>query len=236
MVHLTTHNCTSKIKSKAPLSCPQSRLRVAIVDDDENDRLLTRTTLAEVPGVEFADSYGSGEEALNGIHELGADVVLVDIQMPGMGGVECTRELTARMPRLKIIMTTGLLDTRWINESRKAGAIGYLTKPFSPVQFLAWLTFPSGAQPRAWAELSPADMPCGLARNSENHLSLNSRENDVADLVSKGYRDKEIAEQLQISVFVVGNLVKNIRLKLDASNRAQVASRLHSGPVRFQGP
>ena len=169
MVHLTTHNCTSKIKSKAPLSCPQSRLRVAIVDDDENDRLLTGKTLAQVPGVEFADSYGSGEEALKGIPGSAADVVLVDIQMPGMGGVECTRELTARMPRLKIIMTTGLLDTRWINESRKAGAIGYLTKPFSPVQFLAWLTFPSGAQPRAWAEPPSADTPCSLARNSENH-------------------------------------------------------------------
>ncbi len=191
-------------------------------------------TLSQVCGVEFAESYGSGEEALKGIPGSGADVVLMDIRMPGMGGIECTRELKARMPRLKIIVTTGLLDTRSICKSAQAGAIGYLTKPVSPVQFLAWLTFPSEAPPHIWAHLPLADKPRSSAGNSGNHPLLDSRENAVADLVSAGYRDKEIACRLAVSKFVVEKLVKSIRRKLDASNRAQVASRLHSATNEYQ--
>jgi len=111
-------------------------------------------------------------------------------------------------------------------ESRRAGADGYLTKPVSPTQFFAWITwtFSSDGQAHTWAEPPPADQSSGSAGTSPNHTPLNSRENAVADLVSQGYRDKEIADQLQLGVCVVENLVKSIRRKLNASNRAQVAS------------
>ena len=205
------------------------RIRVAIVDDDENDRFLTRRALNQTPGVEFVNGYGSGEAALKGIPGSGTDVVLMDIRMPGMDGTECTRQLKARMPRLRIIMTTGLLDSQWMIESRRAGADGYLTKPVSPAQVFAWITwtFSLGRQAYAWAELPPVDQSGGSAGNSPNHTPLNSRENAVADLVSQGYRDKEIADQLQLGVCVVENLVKSVRRKLNASNRAQVASHFH---------
>ncbi len=130
------------------------------------------------------------------------------------------------------IMTTGLLDSRWVNQSHQAGADGYLTKPVSPVQLLACITFSSGTWPGVCVESPIAKASDASAGNVPNHASLNSRENSVADLVSKGYRDKEIADLLRLSVCVVGNLVKNIRRKLDASNRAQVASRLHSDTDR----
>jgi DNA-binding NarL/FixJ family response regulator len=223
---------TSKI-SGIPLSCLARRIQVAIVDDDETDRSLTRKALIQTPGVEFVKAYGSGEEALKGIPGSGADVVLMDIRMPGMDGTECTRQLKRRMPRLRIIMTTGLLDTQWMIESRRAGADGYLTKPVSPAQVLAWITwtYSSGSRAYAWAEPPPADQSSGSAGNSSNLMPLNSRENAVADLVSQGYRDKEIAHQLGLSVCVVENLVKNIRRKLNASNRAQVASLFRFHPV-----
>ena len=123
-------------------------------------------------------------------------------------------------------MTTGLLDAQWMIESRRAGADGYLTKPVSPAQVFAWITWTisSGRQAQAWAELPPVDQSSGSAGNYPNHTPLNSRENAVANLVSQGYRDKEIADQLQLGVCVVENLVKSIRRKLNASNRAQVAS------------
>jgi DNA-binding NarL/FixJ family response regulator len=126
-------------------------------------------------------------------------------------------------------MTTGLLDAQSMIESRRAGADGYLTKPVSPAQVFAWITwtFSSGRQDHVGAEQRPADQSSGSAENSPNHTPLNSRENVVADLVSKGYRDKEIADQLQLGVCVVENLVKSIRRKLNASNRAQVASLIH---------
>ena len=138
------------------------------------------------------------------------------------------------MPRLKVIMTTCLLDAGTMVESRLAWADGYLIKPVCPLQFLAWITFLSGTQPHTGVERTPADKYYGSAGNSQNHALLNSRENVVAHLVSKGYRDKEIADQLRLSVCVVGNLVKNIRHKLEASNRAEVASRLHLDTDRFK--
>jgi len=131
-------------------------------------------------------------------------------------------------------MTTGLLDSRCVHESRKAGADGYLTKPVSPVHFLAWIIFLSGTWPEVCNQSPVAEASDASAGNFPNHIPLNSRENTVADLVSKGYRDKEIADQLRVSVCVVGNLIRNIRRKLDASNRAQVASRLNSDADRFR--
>ena len=231
---MTAHNfsATGGIlkNSKVPLGCRAVHIRVAIVDDNENDHFLTRKALDQTPGVEFVNGYGSGEEALKGIPGSGADVVLMDIRMAGMDGIECTRQLKARMPWFRIIMTTGLLDAQWMIESRRAGADGYLTKPVSPAQVCAWITgtISSGRQAQAWAELPPVDQSSGSAGNSSpNHTPLNSRENAVADLVSQGYRDKEIADQLQLGVCVVENLVKSVRRKLNASNRAQVASLIH---------
>ena len=227
---MTAHNLSATggilKNSKVPLGCRAAHIRVAIVDDNENDHFLTRKALDQTPGVEFVNGYGSGEEALKGIPGSGADVVLMDIRMAGMDGIECTRQLKARMPHLRIIITTGLLDPQWMIESRRAGADGYLTKPVSPTQFFAWITwtFSSDGQAHTWAELPPADQSSGSAGTSPNHTPLNSRENAVADLVSQGYRDKEIADQLQLGVCVVENLVKSIRRKLNASNRAQVAS------------
>ena len=230
---MTAHNFSAKggisKNSKIPSSGRAVCVRVAIVDDDENDRFLTRRALNQTPGVEFVKGYGSGEAALKGIPGSGADVVLMDIRMPGMDGTECTRQLKARMPRLRIIMTDGLLDAQWMIESLRAGADGYLTKPVSPAQVFAWITWTisSGRQAQAWAELPPVDQSSGSAGNSPNHTPLNSRENAVADLVSQGYRDKEIADQLHLGVCVVENLVKSVRRKLNASNRAQVASLIH---------
>jgi DNA-binding NarL/FixJ family response regulator len=216
------------------LSDPQFRFRVAIVDDDENDKLSIRNNLARLPGIEFVNTYASGEEALNGIPGSGVDMVLMDIRMAGMDGIECTRKLKAVMPCLKIIMTTGLLESRHVKQSRKAGADGYLTKPVSPVHFLAWIYFLSGTWPRVCNESPIAEASDSSAGNFPNYTPLNSREKAVADLVSKGYRDKEIGDQLRLSVCVVGNLIKSIRRKLDASNRAQVASRFHSDADRFR--
>ena len=199
------------------------------MDDDENDRSSTGETLARIPGVEVVDSYGSGEEALNRIHASGADIALIDIRMPRLSGIESTRLLKARTPRLKIVMITGLLDTRWINESRQAGADGYLAKPVCARQFLAWITFSFARQPHACEEPSTSAVACDSAANSMNLASLNSREIDVAQLVSKGYRNKEIAGQLGISEAVVGKLLKRIRRKLGATNRAELAILFHSG-------
>jgi len=120
---------------------PASRIRAVIVDDDENDRLLTGSVLARIPGVESVASFASAEEALNGVSASAVDIVLMDFQMPGMDGIECTRKLKARMPHLKILMLTGMCDSKSIYESQRAGADGYLTKPLCPTQLMAWITF-----------------------------------------------------------------------------------------------
>ena len=80
------------------------RIRVAILDDDENKCFLTRRALNQTPGVEFVNGYGSGEAALKGIPGSGTDVVLMDIRMPGMDGTECTGQLKSNLAKQELMI------------------------------------------------------------------------------------------------------------------------------------
>jgi len=195
---------------------------------------------------------GSGQFACAGLHPTAQDalreipkanphVVLMDIRMPGMDGIECTKRLKAMMPQLKIIMVTGLLDASSMDQALAAGADDYLTKPVSVPQYHAKLKFavakaasdlatqqqtPKFASDPATATPLATDKINGPRAHPPGQTLLDAREKAVAKLVTNGYRDKEIADQLQLSVCVVENVVKNIRRKLNASNRAQIASSL----------
>ncbi len=111
------------------------RIAVAIVDDNENDLLLITRTVNQSPDLESVGSYSSGVEALNGILFSASDVVLMDVRMPGMSGIESTRQLKIVRPHLLIIMISGFDDPDAAARALEAGADAYLTKPFSLGQF-----------------------------------------------------------------------------------------------------
>src|SRR5256885_656036 len=115
-----------------PLAVPLGKVAVAIVEDDERFRLLLQEILDQSRKFHCLGSYSSGEEALARIPQSGAQVVVMDVKLPGMSGIECTRRLKALLPRLIIVMITGFDDPRTIDLARECGADGFLAKPFAP--------------------------------------------------------------------------------------------------------
>lgn len=205
-------------------------LRVMIVEDHALVRDAIRRTLT-VPGIEVVAEASSAEEALTTVNQHRLDVILIDIELPGMNGVELVRELSPRLPATHLVMLTGSANRDDLVTAIRNGASGYLTKDMS-----------SDGLVRAIFGVRDGDlpMPRGLARQLVDHLvaapirsadssGLTARELDVLKLVSDGLTDRDIGSALGISRRTVGRHVGNILEKLGVRNRAAAARRYRDG-------
>lgn len=201
-------------------------IKVAIVEDDYGirdglERLLNRSK-------EFccAGSYASAEAALESMEDDLPDVVLMDINLPGMNGVECIRQLKPRYPQLHILMLTVYDDPERVFEALSAGAIGYLLKQTCAAELLEALrNVASGGSPmssqiarkvvQSFHAGSPANMTEGLS----------TREREVLDRISQGYLAKEIADQLDVTYDTVRTYVRRIYEKLHVHSRSQAIAK-----------
>lgn len=200
----------------------KSTTKVAIVEDDENDRRLMRQDLEKTGEFVCVGSYGSPYEALAEIPKVRPDVVLMDIRMPGMDGLECTRRLKAHMVQLRVIIVTGLLDIDSMNNSLQAGADGYLTKPASRAQFLATLKLIVRDGLASGDKLHATRLTSGRQADSPKiGLLLTVRENQVMTFLSKGLLSKQIPDELGISFSAVHKHQINAYRKLAAHNRTE---------------
>lgn len=207
-------------------------ISVAVVEDDGRVRKSLAGIIRRAPECVCAGEYASGEEALPGIREMTPNVVVMDINLPGMSGVECTRQIAEIDPHPQIIMLTVYQDADTIFEALSAGASGYLLKPVRAVELLAALKdVYSGGAPlsssiarkvvRSFLK-SPS-----AASASDGEIALSPREKEVLDLLVKGYLYKEIADQLTISYRTVHTHIERIYNKLHVRSRSQaVAKRL----------
>ena len=202
-------------------------IRVAIVEDNDSIRESLALILAGSPGIQCSGAWPTAEAALRGIPQQPTDVVLMDINLPGMSGIECVRLLKARLPQLQIIMLTIEDDSRKVFESLQAGATGYLLKSLPPTQILA-----------AVAEVHRGGSPMSsqVARmlvqkfqeSSPRHevsAQLTPREAEVLGLSAKGYRSKEIAETLSLSPQTVQTHFRNIYEKLHVRSRSEAVAK-----------
>ena len=207
-------------------------ISVAVVEDDARVRKSLAGIIRRAPECVCAGEYASGEEALPGILATKPNVVVMDINLPGMSGVECTRQIAEYNPHPQIIMLTVYQDADTIFEALSAGASGYLLKPVRADELLAALkdVFAGGAPlsssiarkvVRSFLK-SPSE-----ASAAEDEIALSPREKEVLDLLVKGYLYKEIADQLTISYRTVHTHIERIYNKLHVRSRAQaVAKRL----------
>ena len=168
-----------------------------------------------------AGSYRSANEALAEIPKILPQVVLMDIRMPGMGGLECTRRLKAIRPQSKIIIVTVLLDTESMNKSIQAGADAYLTKPISAAQCLALIKFTirSGM---LFRDKSGTHLHVDILKTAS---PLTVRENEIMALIAKGFPFKEVADRLGISFSAVHKHQHNSFRKLGVSNRTEALNK-----------
>ncbi len=218
------HISLEQARAAAALTLPMAtRRRVALVDDDESVRLSLANILASQSGW-LLDYYSSGPEALTRIPDDPPAVVLMDVVMPGLSGIECTRRLKLMFPRLPILMLTGSLASAHILDSIAAGAGGYLIKPVAAADLLDALR----------QAMTGALVLCPEARESlVEHLdragsgcALTPREREVATGVILGKCEDEIAGRLAIEACAVHSYIMHIFRRTSSHNRQQLTRRL----------
>ena len=207
-------------------------IKVSIVEDDEPARKIFADWLQRSEGFELLSHHGSGEGALKTLPTNPPDVVLMDINLPGINGVETIRQLKPLLPKTQFVMLTVYEDADNIFKALSVGASGYLLKQTPLAELLAALKdVYSGGSPmtsniarkvvQSFQELRPA---------TPEGEELSPREREVLDLLARGYLYKEIAEALTISVPTVNTYIRRIYEKLHVRSRAQaVAKYAHLG-------
>jgi DNA-binding NarL/FixJ family response regulator len=203
--------------------------RVAIVEDNSGLRDQLQNILKSAPGVCCVGAYGSAEKALAGLVAGQPDVILMDINLPGMSGIECVSRLRHELLAAHVIMLTVYEDSESIFQALQAGADGYLVKS-SPTDVLlrAIEDVHQGGAPmsshiarkvvRQFRESDP-----GSTKNETEGLA--PREREVLNLLASGFVYKEIADQLGIGTETVKTYVKNICKKLHVRNRLEAVAR-----------
>ncbi len=204
-----------------------SQIRVAIVDDQNLFREGLSALLNQVPDLCVVGQAATGEEALEKAAEWRADVVLMDVRMPGMNGVAATREFLLLHPETKVIVLTTFDDDAYVTESLESGAAGYLLKNADPDQLASAIR----AVHAGGAALDPMVAPRVIRRSLCGHLTssesvpivkrLSPRERDVLRLMAEGMTNSQIARRLFLSDGTVKNHVSHILAKLEAKDRSQ---------------
>ncbi len=201
------------------------KARVMLVDDHALFRSGMASLLAGRPDMEVVGEAQTGEEAVRLAEELMPDLILMDINMPGDGGLEATRIIKEQMPYVRIVVLTASDENDLLFEAVKAGAQGYLLKHLDPEQFLEELS----AQIRGEASIS-GDVALKIIRAfstqdvERQQTQLTGRELEVLKLVGEGYSNRDIASRLFISENTVKNHLRNILQKLHFENRVQAAA------------
>lgn len=216
-------------------SAPTPPIRVAIVDDQTLVRRGIAELLALAPDIQVVAEAADGEEALRLIREQRPDVILLDVRMPEMTGLEVLREMeTKRLPGATIMLTT-FDDDQALMESLKHGARGFLLKDTSLDELLTAIrtVAAGGAIPRpaittrvlrGIADIRPSP-PAGSSRSPAASSPLTERETEILRLMAGGFSNREIASALTVAEGTVKNHVSNILTKLDVRDRTRAVLR-----------
>jgi len=206
-----------------------SPLEVLIVDDHPVFRFGIRSLLEAAPEFAVVGEAITGEEAVHLAEELQPDVILMDLQMPGMNGTEAIRYIVATSPHIKILVVSMFEDDGSVFAAMRAGANGYVLKDAEKGDLLRAIQ----AVGRGEAIFSPTIASRVLSFFSASYLlaersifpQLTDRESEILNLIAAGANNSEIAERLHLSLKTVSNYVSNIFSKLQVADRAEAIIR-----------
>ncbi|MCM3338045.1 response regulator transcription factor [Paenibacillus sp. MER TA 81-3] len=209
-------------------------MTVFLVDDHEMVRLGLRTYLMLDPSINVLGEASGGVEAIQAIQAMAArkepvpDLVLMDLMMPDMNGVEATRELIASFPELKIVMLTSFMEDEQVVEAIQAGAVSYVLKTVSAEELVYALRGALKGMPVMSGEVSQA-LTRGLRKRAAqpDDEGLTEREKEVLLLIADGKTNKDISEELHISIKTVKTHVSNLLMKCELQDRTQLAVFAH---------
>ena len=211
-------------------------VRVLITDDHKVVRRGLRGFLELDPALEVVGEASNGEEALDMARRLEPDVVLMDLLMPVMDGIEATREIRRRLPEVEVVALTSVLEDAAVTGAIKAGAIGYLLKTTDADELCEAIKAAAAGQVRLAPEATARLIR--EVRTPENAEALTEplteRETEVLKLIARGMANKQIARNLFIGEKTVKTHVSNILLKLGVNSRTQAA--LHAARTGLVSP
>ncbi len=204
------------------------KILVSIVEDHESLRQLLAEWVGQAPDMKLGRTYPDAESALADLPQHPADVVLMDINLPGLNGIECVRQLKTLLPATQFVMVTVYMDADRIFKALAAGATGYLLKRSSHMELL-----------QAIREVAAGDSPMsrniarlivgtfhGVPLQSPDVERLSDRELDVLRLLAHGQANKEVAAGLNLGFNTVHTLVRRIYEKLHVHTRCDTEARL----------
>ena len=194
-------------------------IKVIVIDDHDMVRRGLAAYFKTYPDITLIGEAGDGREGVEICLELDPDVVLMDLIMPRMGGVEATRQICEKRPDIKVIALTSFQDTNMVQEAIRAGAISYLLKNVDGDNLAAAIRSANAGRgtlsPEVTRELISSESPSNIGDD------LTQRELEVLALMVEGLTNPEIAECLTISRATASSHVSHILHKLDVSNRAE---------------
>lgn len=204
-----------------------SPIRVMLVDDHELFRNGIASLLNAQPDMIVISQASDGLEAQYRASAVKPDLILMDINMPGVGGLEALNSIRSDLPEVTIIMLTVHDEDEKVFEALRAGANGYILKNANSEDFLRMLrdalkkgvAISAELTSRVIAEFAKTSKPGPTMNNSQKISTLTNRESEVLALIITGLPDKEIGQQLSISIHTVKSHVRNILSKLNVSSR-----------------
>jgi DNA-binding NarL/FixJ family response regulator len=205
-----------------------TKTRILLVDDHDIVRLGLMTLLNDQPDMEVIGEASTAAEAVRQVEALAPDVVLMDIRLPGEGGIEATRQVTVNFTKVKVVMLTSFADDELVMRAINAGAMGYVLKQVGNEELIRAIQ----AAARGEALLDPSTTARLLSRVREAERKaeedafreLTDHEMDVLMPLAKGKTNADIGRLLNLSEKTVGNYVSNMLEKLHLNNRIELAA------------
>jgi DNA-binding NarL/FixJ family response regulator len=205
-----------------------SPVRVGVVEDNVTFRRGLGAIFELTPGIECVGMCATGEEALREIPKAAPDVVLMDINLPSLSGIECTRELKRLRPNAQVVMLTIEDNTERVFAALRAGAAGYLLKNATPAEIIEGIELVAhGGSPMSAAiarrvveSFHGTREPAAAPKET-----LTARETQVLEAIAHGKRVKEVAVELNVSVTTIQTYLRRIYEKLQVHSQAEAVAR-----------